>query len=488
MTHEVERIDPAEALMREVGAQLRRVRLERGEELEQVAETLRIKPTYLYGIEQGDLSVMPGRTYALGFLRSYADYLGFDGDDLIIQIKSTVDDLTDSARLHIRTPLPESRLPKTPLVLLSLAVVAGIYAGWSYLHYSGELGVETVAEVPENLRRLAFDRLPTPAEPNAAPPPVPAEEAPPAPATEADPEPEGAGFADDAAGPGGGLVAGGEGEATSPAAQPPAVTLDQPSEPATARPDVAPGAEEVVAAEAEDEPAADESATPEALDETRLSALEPRAGPVSEDEDAPPAAGEDGGDVAVPEPVDQVEAAPEEPPIPEERPVAEPAPAADDESLAEDTADEIEPAAIEPDPAAAIEDEQPAPPAWPGAAEVLARYGIDLNEAIAAGTPEDPVIHEPQNTDARIILRGIGTSWIRIESESGDYLRTRTLDLGDAFLVPDRDDLIMWTGNAGGIEVIVDGEVLPPLSTDGAVVRDIPLNPADLPAFVAAGR
>jgi cytoskeleton protein RodZ len=478
MTDEVERIDPAEALMREVGAQLRRVRRERGEELEEVAETLRIKPTYLYGIEQGDLSVMPGRTYALGFLRSYADYLGFDGDDLIVQIKSTVDDLTDSTRLHIRTPLPESRLPKTPLVLLSLAVVAGIYAGWSYLHYSGELGVETVAEVPENLRRLAFDRLPTPADPGTAAPPeasVP-EEAPPAAAPEAEPEPEDAQPLEDAAGPGG-LIAGGEGEPAS-LAPPPAASADRPDDagapPAVA--EAAPGAEEEVA-EAEEEPAPAVAADPRV--ETRLSALEPRAGPAPAlaDEAAPPALG---GEVAAPEP------APAEPLIPEERPVAEPA--ADDDPLPEDTLDGSEPAEAGPDLAVEVEDEEPAPPAWPGAAEVLARYDIDLAAASAAGTPEDPVIHEPQNTDARIILRGIGTSWIRIESESGDYLRTRTLDPGDAFLVPDRDDLIMWTGNAGGIEVIVDGEVLPPLSTDGAVVRDIPLNPAELPAFAAASR
>ena len=478
MTDEVERIDPAEALMREVGAQLRRVRLERGEELEEVAETLRIKPTYLYGIEQGDLSVMPGRTYALGFLRSYADYLGFDGDDLITQIKSTVDDLTHSTRLHIRTPLPESRLPKTPLVLLSLAVVAGIYAGWSYLHYSGELGVETVAEVPENLRRLAFDRLPTPAEPDPAPAPTPEE----APASEAAPAPEEAPPAGDAAGPGG-LVAGGEGAATSPG-EAPAVSLGQPpdGEPATAMPEAAAPADESVAA-AED-PAPPSAAGGNATDETRLSALEPRAGPAAglEDDGAPPADGVD--EAAAPEPVEETEAAPQ-PPVPEEPVVAEPATAADD-ALAEDAEEGAEPAEAE--PAVAIEDQEPALPAGPGVAEILARFGIDLEEAIAAGTPEDPIIHEPQNTDARIILRGIGTSWIRIESESGDYLRTRTLDLGDAFLVPDRDDLIMWTGNAGGIEVIVDGEVLPPLSTDGAVVRDIPLNPADLPAFAAASR
>ena len=45
--------------MREVGAQLRQARLERGEDLNDVAQHLRIKSSYLFGIEQGDLSAMP---------------------------------------------------------------------------------------------------------------------------------------------------------------------------------------------------------------------------------------------------------------------------------------------------------------------------------------------------------------------------------------------------------------------------------------------
>ena len=104
--------DPAESLMREVGAQLRQVRLRRGEDLDDVAQHLRIKSSYLFALEQGDLSGMPGRAYALGFLRSYADYLGFDGADLIGRIKSTVDNLTDQTRLRVRTPAPETVCPR----------------------------------------------------------------------------------------------------------------------------------------------------------------------------------------------------------------------------------------------------------------------------------------------------------------------------------------------------------------------------------------
>ena len=144
--------DPAESLMRELGAQLRQERLRRGEDLDDVAQHLRIKSSYLFALEQGDLSGMPGRAYALGFLRSYADHLGFDGEDLISRIKSTVDNLTDQTRLRVRTPAPETRLPKTPIVVISLAVIAGIYAGWAYLNRTSRVMVETVAEVPDDLR------------------------------------------------------------------------------------------------------------------------------------------------------------------------------------------------------------------------------------------------------------------------------------------------------------------------------------------------
>jgi cytoskeleton protein RodZ len=153
-------VDPAESMMREVGAQLRQRRLERGEDLDVVAKSLRIKPSYLVGIEQGDLTALPGRPYALGFLRTYADYLGFDGDDLVDRIKAAVAGLTDRTRLRIRMPLPENRLPKVPVMVISLAVVVGVYAGWSYINHSSRTTVDSVAEVPNALRERTVEASP----------------------------------------------------------------------------------------------------------------------------------------------------------------------------------------------------------------------------------------------------------------------------------------------------------------------------------------
>jgi len=47
---------------------------------------------------------------------------------------------------------------------------------------------------------------------------------------------------------------------------------------------------------------------------------------------------------------------------------------------------------------------------------------------------------------------------------------------GDVYRVPDKQDLTLLAGNAGGLEVSVDGRPLPPLGPEGAVRRDISLN------------
>jgi cytoskeleton protein RodZ len=433
MTDDHDQLDPAEALMREVGAQLRQVRLERGEELDDVARHLRIKATYLFGIEQGDLSTMPGRTYALGFLRSYADYLGFDGDDLIVQIKSTVANLTDRTRLRIRTPLPESRLPKMPILVLSLAAIAGVYAGWSYLDRGSEVEIETVAEVPSELRSRALDAL---QDDNGSPARSSRDELAPAEASRApgmteQPAPESAGAPPAAAAqPRPENRSGVPGTSTAAAAP---STLSSGPPPAT-RPSGSGG-----------------PAAPAVME------VEPGAGP-SATTRAFAAVG--------PDPL----------PAPTATLPAEPAPAA-----AEQTARPQSPAAQDPTQAAGA----PRADSADGAAEADRARAQDQ----VAALPFDPRslatdgrIHEEANRDARVVLRALSDSWIRVSSVGGDYLRDRTLERGDLFLVPNRPDMELWTGNAGGLEVIVDGEVLAPLGGSGAVVRAVPLEPSSLRA------
>jgi cytoskeleton protein RodZ len=98
----------------------------------------------------------------------------------------------------------------------------------------------------------------------------------------------------------------------------------------------------------------------------------------------------------------------------------------------------------------------------------------------SAGSGAGGAIYATENADARVILRALNTSWVHVSSATGDYVHVRTLEPGDALLLPNRPDLSLWTGNAGGLEIIVDGRALPPLGADGSVMRDIALDPASL--------
>jgi cytoskeleton protein RodZ len=378
MRKQPEQHDPAEALVREVGAHLRQARIARGEELEQVAENLRIRPSYLHGLEQGDLSVMPGRTYALGFLRSYAQYLGFDGDDLIAQIRSSVGGLTSGAHLHGRTPLAESRLPKLPILVISLAALAGVYAGWAYVDDRSRVEIELVADVPDDLQQQAT--APPPERVHAPPavldvsrPPVAAPDVTPAMAPATEP---------------------------SPPIEPQAGTTD---------PQTPPGAH----AEA-----------------TAASAIDPS--PAQDQTASEVATGEAGEDEAPDAGVSPLTA---EPPA------------------------EAEPATLA----------EPEPPA----ADVLAALA-----PVADGAA--PTIYRTGDAASRVMLRARTSAWVHVSSTNNDYLWVKTLRPGDAFVVPDRPDLVLWTGNAGGVEVIVDGAPLPPLGPEARVVRDVSLQPQAL--------
>ena len=89
-------------------------------------------------------------------------------------------------------------------------------------------------------------------------------------------------------------------------------------------------------------------------------------------------------------------------------------------------------------------------------------------------------IFEPENTDARVIVRAINTSWIQVSSQDRSYLWTRTMQPKEMLLVPNRSDLELWAGDASGVEVLLDGTILPPLGPPGTVIRGVSLSPGSL--------
>src|SRR5829696_5848706 len=72
----------------EIGRYLEQKRKERGLSLEEVEHATKIRKRYLTGLEREDYAMLPDAVYARGFLKTYANYLGLDGEALSRQLKS----------------------------------------------------------------------------------------------------------------------------------------------------------------------------------------------------------------------------------------------------------------------------------------------------------------------------------------------------------------------------------------------------------------
>ena len=65
--------------MFEIGNSLREARLRQGLEIPRIEADTKIRGKYLKALEEEQFEALPGDTYVKGFLKTYADYLGLDG-------------------------------------------------------------------------------------------------------------------------------------------------------------------------------------------------------------------------------------------------------------------------------------------------------------------------------------------------------------------------------------------------------------------------
>ena len=113
---EAETLQPAEPIQAEpvpdrVATVLRQAREEQGLSLRDVASVLNIRYVYLQAIDDGEFGKLPGTTYAIGFVRSYAEHLGLDSADLVNRFKAEVAGLSNRTQLVFPIPVPEGKVP-----------------------------------------------------------------------------------------------------------------------------------------------------------------------------------------------------------------------------------------------------------------------------------------------------------------------------------------------------------------------------------------
>lgn len=76
--------------MTELGQKLTEAREAKGLSIDQLHEITKIQKRHLVAIEEGDYDVLPGAFYARAFIKQYADAVGLNGEELLVEYQSTI--------------------------------------------------------------------------------------------------------------------------------------------------------------------------------------------------------------------------------------------------------------------------------------------------------------------------------------------------------------------------------------------------------------
>lgn len=119
--------------MFQIGASLREARTRRGLSAADVHKAIRIRERYLTALEEERWDMLPGEAYTKGFLRTYAEFLGLNGNLYIDEYNARIahrDEEPLVPEAIARTRKPRSSVLRTLVGILVLgAAVAGL-AAW----------------------------------------------------------------------------------------------------------------------------------------------------------------------------------------------------------------------------------------------------------------------------------------------------------------------------------------------------------------------
>ena len=179
----------SESPLESVGQDLRAARLRRGDEIAAVSRALKIRKDHLEALENDRIEDLPGKTYAIGFVRSYARHLGLDSAQFVERYKQ---DISGRAEEQVREPAPihQDEGRRLPQGWRLIAGAVGILLVWGAYHllFSGGDSNQAVPPAPvlnppKQIARVAPAPAPMAAPVQTATPSPAADAAPPAAAT-----------------------------------------------------------------------------------------------------------------------------------------------------------------------------------------------------------------------------------------------------------------------------------------------------------------
>ncbi|ANP47873.1 helix-turn-helix domain-containing protein [Candidatus Viadribacter manganicus] len=116
------------------GRKLSEARRQRGWSLDEVADRIRVRREFLEALEEMNVKLLPGKAYALAFLRSYARELGIEEKAIVDQFQDECA-LTrdDEPKPAIRSPTSKPRQRPPWAAAAALVLIAAGFVGWRAL-------------------------------------------------------------------------------------------------------------------------------------------------------------------------------------------------------------------------------------------------------------------------------------------------------------------------------------------------------------------
>jgi cytoskeleton protein RodZ len=123
--------------MFEIGNSLREARARRKLSYDQVEAETKIRAKYIRCLEEEEYDALPSGTYVKGFLRTYADYLGLDGQLYVDEYNSRFGDSHHEDQLFRRRERPVPRRRQTNSgVMVALAGIVAVavlfFVAWKF--------------------------------------------------------------------------------------------------------------------------------------------------------------------------------------------------------------------------------------------------------------------------------------------------------------------------------------------------------------------
>jgi cytoskeletal protein RodZ len=122
----------------EIGNSLREARMRQALDFPEIEQATKIRGKYLRALEDENFEQLPGQTYVKGFLRTYADYLGLEGQLYVDEYNSRyVTGADDETPLRFGgSVMPPSTRLMSSAVLIALTTIgvatALVIAAWKF--------------------------------------------------------------------------------------------------------------------------------------------------------------------------------------------------------------------------------------------------------------------------------------------------------------------------------------------------------------------